>query len=104
MCIRDSEVSDYYMNLKGGGAGDAPLPLKRKKVKDVILCRISTNDTNVCKLFTGCPRSAGLPLAKKPFFKKLKEAIKAARPKGKGGGLIVTISLPRRPGDAGAHG
>ena len=51
------EVSDYYMNLMGGGAGDAPLALKRKKVKDVILCRISTNDTNVCKLFTGCPRS-----------------------------------------------
>ena len=51
------EVSDHYMNLKGGGAGDAPLPLKRKKVKDVILCRISTNDTKICKLFTGCPHS-----------------------------------------------
>ena len=143
------EVSDYYMNLMGGGAGDAPLALKRKKVKDVILCRISTNDTNVCKLFTGCPRSAGLPLAKKPFFKKLKELIEATRPdegddeakkkekaeakeakaeeekdaekvdsndggkrqggkdrwrRGKDECMIVTITLPRCPGDASAHG
>ena len=140
------EVSDHYMNLKGGGAGDAPLPLKRKQVKDVILCRISTNDTNVCKLFTGCPRSVGLPLANKPFFKKLQEAIEATRPnqgddeakkkekaeakeakaeeekgaeevgsndggkrrdrwrRGKDECMIVTITLPRCPGDASAHG
>ena len=138
------EVSDSYMNLKGGGAGDAPLPLKRKKVKDVILCRISTNDTNVCKLFTGRPRSKGLPLANLPFFKKFNEGIEATRPnqgddeakkkekaeakaakaeekndaeevdsakggkdrwrRGKDECMIVTITLPRCPGDASAHG
>ena len=146
------EASDV-MILKGGGAGEAPLTLKRKKVKDVILCRISTNDTNVCKLFTGCPRSAGLPLKNKPFFKKLKEVIEATRPnedddeakkkekveakeakaeeetdeeeevdandggkrqksqggknrwrRGKDECMILTINLPRCPGDAGAHG
>ena len=139
------EAKDF-MVVKGGFTGDKPLLLPTISVKDVILCRISTNDTAVCKLFTGCPRSAGLPLAKKPFFKKLKEMIEATRPdegddeakkkekaeakeakaeeekgaeevgsndggkrrdrwrRGKDECMIVTITLPRCPGDASAHG